>query len=149
MEEMLREESLTVLEPPPDKDFVITPYIEELAEHALSYLKADFPIHFCGPAGTGKSSLAMYVAAKLKRPIVMIHGDSEFGTSDLVGGEYGFHSKKVRDQFIHSVIKTEEERNDLRIREPNRLTASSSSLGSRRMPLQASCRFGVMQSTPR
>ena len=41
--------------------------------------------------------------------MVMIHGDEEFSTSDLVGGEYGYRMKKVIDNFIHSVLKTEED----------------------------------------
>jgi gas vesicle protein GvpN len=51
----------------------------------------------------------MHVAAKLKRPIVLIHGDDEFKTSDLVGAEYGFRLKRVRDQYIHSVTKLDED----------------------------------------
>lgn len=99
----------TAIAPKVDKDYVVTPYIRDLAEFALANLKADFPVHFCGSAGTGKSALALYVACLLKRPIVLIHGDAEFGTSDLVGGEMGFSSKRVRDQYIHSVIKVEED----------------------------------------
>ena len=109
MPELLAEEDETVIEQVADKKFVVTPLIQDVVDQAMAYLKADFPIHFCGPAGTGKSALAMYVAAQFKRPIVLIHGDEEFGTSDLVGGEAGFRSKRVRDQYIHSVIKVEED----------------------------------------
>ena len=42
------------------------------------------------------------------RPVVLIHGDDEFGSSDLVGGQLGFRSTRVVDNFIHSVVKTEE-----------------------------------------
>lgn len=106
---MEREESSMIIEPAQDKDYVLTPYIKDLVDHAMAYLKADFPLHFSGPAGTGKSALAFYVACKLNQPIVIMHGDEEFGTSDLVGGQYGFKSKKLRDQYIHSVLKAEEE----------------------------------------
>lgn len=106
---MEREESSMVIEPVVDPDYIVTPYIKDLIDHSLAYLKADFPIHFSGPAGTGKSALAFYVACKLNRPIIIMHGDEEFGTSDLVGGQYGFKSKKLRDQYIHSVLKTEED----------------------------------------
>jgi gas vesicle protein GvpN len=51
----------------------------------------------------------MHVAAMIGRPVVMIHGDEEFSTSDLVGGETGFRSRKVVDNFIHTVLKTEED----------------------------------------
>ena len=39
----------------------------------------------------------------------MIHGDEEFSSSDLIGGEYGYRVRKVVDNFIHSVLKTEED----------------------------------------
>lgn len=89
--------------------FVKTPYVEDIIKRALTYLKIGFPIHFSGPAGTGKTTLAMYVAAHMDRPVILIHGDEEVGTSDLVGGEYGYRRKKVVDNFIHSVLKTDED----------------------------------------
>lgn len=103
------EETSMVIRPEVDPDYVVTPYLKELVDHGLAYLKADFPIHFSGPAGIGKSALAFYVACKLNQPIIIMHGDEEFGTSDLVGGQYGFRSKKLKDQYIHSVIKSEED----------------------------------------
>jgi gas vesicle protein GvpN len=51
----------------------------------------------------------MHVASKVGRPLVMVHGDEEFSTSDLVGSENGYRMRKVIDNFIHSVLKTEEE----------------------------------------
>jgi len=51
----------------------------------------------------------MHVASKIKRPVVMIHGDEEFTTSDLVGGEYGYSFKKVVDRFVSRVLKLEED----------------------------------------
>ena len=105
-----KEKSLsTLLAPDIDSGFVITPYVADLVEHALAYLEADLPVHFCGPAGTGKTALALHVAARLSRPIVLIHGDDEFKTPDLVGAEYGFRLKRLRDQYIHSVTKLEED----------------------------------------
>ena len=50
----------------------------------------------------------MHVAAQLGRPVVLIHGDDEYGSSDLVGGQLGYRSTRVVDNFIHSVMKTEE-----------------------------------------
>lgn len=99
----------TLLEPRPLANFVETPSIRSIADRALTYIAAGFPVHFRGASGTGKTTLAMHVAAKLDRPMVMIHGDEEFSTSDLVGSEDGYTSRRVIDNFIHSVLKTEED----------------------------------------
>ncbi|MDA2935470.1 gas vesicle protein GvpN [Acidobacteria bacterium AH-259-D05] len=106
---MPTDELSTVLEPRPLPNFVETGQIRGISERALAYIRAGFPIHFRGVSGTGKTTLAMHVASKIARPVVMIHGDEEFSTSDLVGGEYGYRIRKVVDNFIHSVLKTEED----------------------------------------
>jgi gas vesicle protein GvpN len=103
------DEMTTVLEPSPLPDFVETKYIKDVTHRALFYIKAGFPVHFRGGAGTGKTTLAMHIASKVKKPVVMIHGDEEFTTSDLVGGEYGYRFRKVVDRFISRVIKVEED----------------------------------------
>jgi gas vesicle protein GvpN len=103
------DEMTTVLEPRPLPDFVESKYVKEISERAVFYLKAGFPIHFRGPSGTGKTTLAMNVASKIGRPVVMIHGDEEFTTSDLVGGEYGYRFRKVVDRFVSRVLKVEED----------------------------------------
>ena len=103
------DEMTTVLEPTPMKDFVETKYIKDLTNRAMGFFQAGFPVHLRGVSGTGKTTIAMHLAHKIGRPVVMIHGDEEFSTSDLVGGEYGYKIKKVRDNFIHSVLKTEED----------------------------------------
>jgi gas vesicle protein GvpN len=98
-----------VLEPNPLPDFVETKYIKDITNRALSYIKAGFPIHFRGASGTGKTTLAMHIASKLKRPVVMVHGNEEYTSSDLVGGEYGYRLRRVVDRFISRVLKTEED----------------------------------------
>ena len=103
------EEGTTVLSVKARPSFVETPAIRGLTERALAYLEAGFPIHFRGPAGTGKTTLAMHVAAQLGRPVMLIAGDEEFATSDLIGGQYGYRYRKVVDRFIHSVLKYEED----------------------------------------
>lgn len=105
----IKNDNITVLEPRSLPNFVETPYVQDITERALAYLSAGFPIHFRGISGTGKTTLAMHVAARIGRPVIMIHGDEEFSTSDLVGGEYGYRLRKVRDNFIHTVLKTEED----------------------------------------
>ncbi len=113
----------TLLEPRALPGFVETPFIEDIVQRAMTYVAAGFPIHFRGASGTGKTTMAMHVAGKLGRPVVMIHGDEESSTSDLVGGEYGYRMKKVIDNFIHSVLKTEE--NMSRKWVDNRLTVAA------------------------
>jgi gas vesicle protein GvpN len=103
------DEMTTVLEPSPLPDFVETKYVKDITKRALSYIKAGFPVHFRGVSGTGKTTLSMHIASKIGRPVVMIHGDEEFTTSDLVGGEYGYRFKKVVDRFVSRVLKLEED----------------------------------------
>jgi gas vesicle protein GvpN len=66
-------------------------------------------VHLRGPAGTGKTTLALHLADLLKRPIMLVFGDDEFKTSDLIGKQSGYVRKKVVDNFIHNVVKVEDE----------------------------------------
>ena len=90
------------------ESFVVTPDIERIVHRAAAYLKAGYPVHFSGSAGMGKTTLALHVAALRGRPVMLMHGDNEFGSGDLIGGDYGYRKSKVVDNFIHSVLKTEE-----------------------------------------
>jgi len=98
----------TVLRLEPREDFVVTPFIESICRRCLAYLEAGYPVHLSGPAGTGKTTLAMHLAGSLGRPVMIIYGDEEFGSSDLLGGDKGVVSKRLVDNFIHSVLRTEE-----------------------------------------
>ena len=99
----------TVLEADPLEDFVNTPYVADLTRRAMAYIQSGYPIHLRGPAGTGKTTLAKHIAAQLKRPLVLIHGDEAVDTATLVGGEQGYRKRKLRDNFISSVLKEEED----------------------------------------
>jgi len=110
------------IEPEASEEFVLTPYVEALTQRAMAYLEAGYPVHFAGQAGTGKTTLAFHVAAKLGRPVSLIHGDDEFGSSDLVGRDAGYRKYRLIDNFIHSVLKTEEEVKTLWV--DNRLTTA-------------------------
>lgn len=89
--------------------FVETPYIGGVIRKAMRYVQVGCPVHFSGPAGTGKTTLALHMASQLGQPIILIHGDEEIGTSNLVGGQHGFRRRKVVDNYIQSVLKTEED----------------------------------------
>jgi gas vesicle protein GvpN len=98
----------TVLQARPRR-FVSTPSIERVATRALRYLQSGFSVHLRGPAGTGKTTLALHLADLLSRPIMLLFGDDEFKTSDLIGNQSGYTRKKVVDNYIHSVVKVEDE----------------------------------------
>ena len=44
----------------------------------------------------------------LGRPAVLVCGDHEFNSSDLIGGIQGYHKKCLKDNYIRSVLKTDE-----------------------------------------
>lgn len=90
------------------ENFVLTPQVRSIADRAIAYLKAGYPVHFSGPAGTGKTTLALHVAALRGRPMTLMHGDDARRAGDLVGAEYGYSKSRVVDNFIHSVVRTEE-----------------------------------------
>lgn len=108
--------------PEASDQFVNTLYVKELTERALAYLAVGYSVHFAGPAGTGKTTLAFHIAARLSRPVILVHGDDEFGSSDLVGRDAGYKKSKLVDNFIHSVVRTEEEMRSLWV--DNRLTTA-------------------------
>jgi nitric oxide reductase NorQ protein len=116
------EPELANIVPEPSDEFVVTSYVRDVTERARTYLEIGHPVHFAGPAGTGKTTLAFHLAAQLGRPVVLIHGDDEFGSSDLIGRDAGYSKKTLVDNFIHSVLKTEEETRMLWV--DNRLTTA-------------------------
>lgn len=97
------------VQPEASETFVCTPSVEALAERASAYLQAGYPVHLAGPAGTGKTTLAFHAAAKRGRPVKLIHGNDELGLSDLVGQDNGYRRNTLVDNYIHSVVKTQEE----------------------------------------
>jgi len=108
--------------PAPSDGFVVTPQVEQLIKRAFSYLDAGYPVNLSGPAGSGKTTLALHLAAKLGQPVTLIHGDDEFGSSDLVGNDNGYRKNRLVDNYIHSVFKEEETMRTLWI--DNRLTTA-------------------------
>ncbi|ALC88577.1 gas vesicle protein GvpN [Bacillus sp. FJAT-18017] len=81
---------------------------EDLLVRSARYLKAGYPVHFTGPSGTGKTSLALELAKTRKRPVMLIHGHHELNNKDLIGDFTGYTSKKVVDNYIRSVYKRDE-----------------------------------------
>ena len=81
---------------------------EDLLSRSLQYLNAGYPIHFTGPSGAGKTSLALTLAKRRKRPVMLIHGNHELNNKDLIGDFIGYTSKKVVDNYIRTVYKRDE-----------------------------------------
>jgi nitric oxide reductase NorQ protein len=79
----------------------------DIEQRALLYVQTGFPLHLRGPAGSGKTTLALRIAEQLKRPIVLLVGDASFDTRRLVGGEDVKRTKRIVDRYISSVIKVE------------------------------------------
>ena len=57
----------------------------------------------------GKTTMALHVAHRLGLPVMLMVGDDEFGSSDLVGSQAGYRRRRVVDNFIASVRKTEDD----------------------------------------
>ena len=83
--------------------------MKDLVERTLAYITDGLHVHLCGPAGSGKTTLALHVAELRGRPVVLINGDDEMGIADLVGKESGYKRSFTRDDYIHTVTKVDEE----------------------------------------
>lgn len=111
---MVKQEELSIVEaqaleiPKEQPNFVKTKEIADILERAKDYLKVGAPIHFCGPAGTGKTTLALYLAGQIGRPVILIHGDEQFETADLIGETSGYQRRYYLDEFVHHVRKFED-----------------------------------------
>lgn len=91
------------------EQFIFTPSVQNLTDRAFTYLEVGYAVHLAGPSGTGKTTLALHLAAKIGRPVMLLHGDDEFTSSDLVGRNLGYRKSSVVDNYVHSVLKTDEE----------------------------------------
>ena len=91
----------------PDVDnFVEASEIKKIMRRIKLWLDSGYPVHLVGPTGCGKSSLAMYVAKKIGRPVVWINGDESITTTDLVGGYSQVETETLRDKYVHNVFKS-------------------------------------------
>ncbi len=108
--------------PEASKGFVVTAYVKEIIDRSLVYLNAGYPVHFAGPSGTGKTTLAFHLAALWGRPVTLLQGNQEFVSSDLTGKDVGYRKSSLVDNYIHSVLKTEEQMSRMWV--DNRLTTA-------------------------
>jgi nitric oxide reductase NorQ protein len=98
-----------VIKAAPHSEFVETTYVKQVTDRALAYVQAGCPVHFRGPSGVGKTTLALHLAHRLGRPVMLMVGDDEFGSSDLIGAQAGYRRRRVVDHFVQSVLKTEDD----------------------------------------
>jgi len=108
--------------PEASNGFVVTHYVKEIIDRSLVYLNAGYPVHFAGPSGTGKTTLAFHLAAQWGRPVTLLQGNQEFVSSDLTGKDVGYRKSSLVDNYIHSVLKTEEQMSRMWV--DNRLTTA-------------------------
>lgn len=94
--------------PQPGSDFVATAAVKELTQRALAYIEIGYAVHLSGPAGTGKTTLALHIASQIGRRCTLLHGDDELRGSDLLGKDAGYRRQSVRDNYVSSILKTEE-----------------------------------------
>ncbi len=94
-------------------DLFSNPYLQSIETRATAYARAGAPVHFRGPAGIGKTTLALQIASEIGVPVIMITGDGWMTASDLVGQEVGRRHKQVVDNFVHNVRKVESETSGL------------------------------------
>lgn len=81
--------------------------LHSLQSRAIAYLRAGVAVRFQGPAGTGKTAMALRVAHALGRPVAFLTGHSQMTPDDLIGREAGFRSSRIEDKYIASVRRTE------------------------------------------
>lgn len=99
---------MEVIYPEPDGGFVETPHISALTARAIRYRNVGYPVHLSGPTGCGKTTLALHIANRIGRPVMLINGDEELHTSSLVGGQLGYRWHRVVDNYQSRVHKSEE-----------------------------------------
>lgn len=85
--------------------FIDTPVLAQTQSRIESYLAAGYPVHLRGPAGSGKTSLALRVATERNRPVVLLTGDASYSSANLVGREAGTHTRRMVDRYIESVTR--------------------------------------------
>ena len=90
----------------PREDLYLDGELRSIQSRAVAYLRAGAPVHFRGPAGAGKTTLALDVAARLGRPVSLVTGDSRMSSADLIGREVGLNARRLEDRYVQRVVKT-------------------------------------------
>lgn len=83
--------------------------IRALLQRAEAYVVAGTCLHLSGPAGRGKTTLALQVAERIGRPVSFMTGNQWLEASDFIGREVGQSSRTIVDKYIQSVRRTDAE----------------------------------------
>lgn len=86
----------------------MTPTIKGIVDRTLTYLRSGLPVNLTGPAGTGKTTLALHVAHLLQRPTIFIQGDDQLTSTELVRGGISVRHRRLVDNYVRSVVRTED-----------------------------------------
>ena len=88
--------------------FVETNEVEKLKKRVKGWLSTNYPTHIIGPTASGKTTLAMAVAADLNKKIVWVNGSEAMSTEGLIGDYTKIKRETLKDKYIHNVHKSAE-----------------------------------------
>ena len=83
--------------------FLETEEIQAILARSKACLDAGVAVHLSGPAGIGKTALAVRLAAGLERPMALLTGHEGLNRKDFVGQQIGHSEVVVDDKYIQSV----------------------------------------------
>lgn len=89
-------------------------FVEDAATAAIlarviDFVMAGVCVNLSGPAGLGKTTLALRAAEEIGRPVSFMTGNQWLTTRDFIGREVGQTERTVVDRYVQSVRRTESE----------------------------------------
>ncbi|MXQ07945.1 AAA domain-containing protein [Alphaproteobacteria bacterium GH1-50] len=90
--------------------FCDTAEVQDIIGRGRRCLDAGVAVHLSGPAGIGKTALAIRMAAEIGRPMALLTGHEGLSSKDFVGQEIGHSESVVVDKYIQSVRRKQTQR---------------------------------------